>query len=261
MAAHHNSQERHRQAFLAELGRRLRSARERAELTVSELARRTGVSRRHVTEAEAGRANLSVIKLAELALELCVPLRTLCDLELRAHRGANARHSERIALVGLRGAGKSTLGRRLALALEVPFVELDARVEELAGMSLGEIFDLHGEEYFRRLEGEALEEALARGERSVIAAGGSIVTSSKNFARLREACRTVWLKAEPELHFQRVIDQGDRRPMANRPRAMAELEGLLEAREPLYAQCDVTVDTSRASVDELVHRLLRELAA
>ena len=128
-------------------------------------------------------------------------------------------------------------------------------------MSLSEIFDLHGEEYFRRLEAEALEDALSRGERVVIAAGGSIVTSPRNFARLRASCRTVWLKAEPELHFQRVIDQGDRRPMANRPRAMAELEGLLDAREPLYAQCDVAIDTSHASVDELVHRLLRELAA
>jgi XRE family aerobic/anaerobic benzoate catabolism transcriptional regulator len=182
-------------------------------------------------------------------------LRDLCDLPLGAHRG------ERIALVGLRGAGKSTLGRRLALDLEVPFVELDQRVEEIAGMTLSEIFNLHGEEHFHRLEGEALEDVLAHGDRVVIAAGGSIVASPKNFARLRESCRTVWLKAEPSQHFQRVLEQGDRRPMENRPRAMAELESLLKVRAPLYGQCEIAIDTSTRTVEEVVNELVLRLEA
>lgn len=235
-----------RKRILRELGRRLRDARERSGLSVTELALRAGVSRRYVTDAEAGRANLSVIKLSELAGALAVPIRDLVDLPTLARRG------ERIALVGLRGAGKSTVGRRLALELEVPFVELDARVEQIAGMTLAEIFDLHGEEHFHGLEREALEQVLAEGERMVIAAGGSIVASPETFERLRETCRTVWLQAEPHDHFQRVLDQGDRRPMKNRPRAMAELESILAAREPLYARCEIAVETSPRSVDQVV---------
>jgi XRE family aerobic/anaerobic benzoate catabolism transcriptional regulator len=239
--------------FLAELGRRLRDRRAAAGISLSDLARRSGLSRRYVTEAEAGRANVSLIKLAFLARTLDVPLRELCDIPLGAPR------RERVALVGLRGAGKSTIGRRLALRLEAPFVELDQRVEEIAGMTLAEIFALHGEEYFHRLEREALEDVLAHGERVVIAAGGSIVASPANFARLRESCRTVWLKAEPAEHFQRVIDQGDRRPMENRPRAMAELVQLLEEREPLYAQCEIEIATSDSSVEEVVHAIIARL--
>lgn len=232
--------------FLAELGRRLRAARERANLSVSALARKAEVSRRYVTQAEAGQANLSALKLYELAHALAVPLRDLIDIAPPPHRG------ERIALVGLRGAGKSTVGRQLALALEAPFVELDQRASEIAGMTLAEIFQVHGEQHFHRLEAEALEQVLGEGERLVLAAGGSIVASPASFTRLRESCRTVWLKADPHEHFTRVLDQGDRRPMRDRPRAMAELESILAAREPLYAQCDVVVDTSQKSVDDVV---------
>lgn len=253
--AHHNAHFLEHKRFLGELGRRLREARAGAGLSVSDLARRADLSRRYVTEAEAGRANVSLIKLADLARALGVPLRDLCDLPLGAHRG------ERVALVGLRGAGKSTIGRRLALALEVPFVELDQQVEELAGMTLSEIFNLHGEEHFHRLEGEALEEVLAHGDRVVIAAGGSIVASPKNFARLRESCRTVWLGAEPAQHFQRVLEQGDRRPMENRPRAMTELENLLKEREPLYRQCEIAVDTSSSTIDDVMQEVLARLEA
>jgi XRE family transcriptional regulator, aerobic/anaerobic benzoate catabolism transcriptional regulator len=239
--------------FLAELGRRLRERRSASGLSLTDLARRSGLSRRYVTEAEAGRANVSLIKLADLARALGVPLRELCDIPLAAPR------RERVALVGLRGAGKSTIGRRLALRLEVPFVELDQRVEEIAGTTLAEIFNVHGEAYFHRLEGEALEDVLAHGERVVIAAGGSIVASAANFARLRESCRTVWLKAEPAEHFQRVLEQGDRRPMENRPRAMSELQQRLEEREPLYAQCEIEIATSESSVDEVVRAILAKL--
>ena len=244
-----------RQPLLTELGRRLREAREARGLSVSELARRSRTSRRHVTEAEAGRANLSITRLADLADTLDVPLGRLCDL------GRSPRESGRVALVGLRGAGKSTVGRALALRLEVPFVELDRRVEERAGLSLGEIFDLHGARRYRALEAEALEEVLAEGQGQVLAAGGSIVTAPETYARLRDTCTTVWLRAKPEEHFQRVVAQGDGRPMRDRPRALDELRAMLEEREPLYARCATRIDTDHCEVDKLVEELARRLEA
>lgn len=240
------------QALLQQLGQRIRDARQEAGLTVSDLARAAGLSRRHVAEAEAGRANLTILKLAQLAEALHVPLGGLCDLR-------TSPAPERVALVGLRGAGKTTVGRHLALEREVPFIELDQRVEELAGMALAELFDLHGEETYRSLEREALEHVLASSSRSVIAAGGSIVTSPATFARLREACRTVWLTAEPEDHLARVLHQGDGRPMEGRPRAMDELRAILERRSPLYAACDIRVDTSGKEPDEVAREVLRSL--
>jgi XRE family aerobic/anaerobic benzoate catabolism transcriptional regulator len=242
-----------RHPLLEELGRRLREARIRAGFSVSALALEARVSRRYVTDAEAGRANLSVLKLADLARALEVPLRELCDVAVAKRRG------ERVALVGLRGAGKSSVGRALALTLEVPFVELDQRVEHLAGMTLGEIFSLHGEAHFHALEAEALELVLAEGDRAVIAAGGSIVASPASFARLRETCRTVWLKAAPKEHHDRVLAQGDRRPMANRPRAMKELEALLASRAGEYARCEITVETSGKSAEKVVAEVERRL--
>lgn len=242
-----------RKSILADLGRRLREARLRAGLSLTDLAERAGVSRRYATDAEAGRANLSVLKLHDLARAAGIPLGDLLGTPL------GSKNSERVALVGLRGAGKSTVGRALALALEVPLVELDQRVEALAGATLGEIFSLSGEERFHALEREALEAVLREGERMVIATGGSIVASPETFARLRETCRTVWLRAEPEDHYQRVLDQGDRRPMTNHPRAMAELRSILTQREPLYAECEIEVGTSRKSVDAVVAEALAGL--
>src|SRR5687768_387340 len=208
------------QTLLHEFGRRLRASRTLAGLSVSDLARTSGISRRHVTEAEAGRANLSLTKLQALAEALGVRPGELIDFD-----GGDLR-AGRIALLGLRGAGKSSVGRGLALALEVPFVELDQRVEELAGLSLAAIFDLHGVPGFRRLEREALEAVLSEGGRMVIAAGGSLVRAADTFARLRQTCHTVWLRARPEDHYQRVVAQGDVRPMRGRPAAMAELKAL-----------------------------------
>lgn len=239
------------QTLLQELGRRLRAAREAAGLSVTSLAERAGVSRRYVTEAEAGRANLSLIKLAELARALRVPLKELCDLPTERTR------TERIALVGLRGAGKSSVGRALALALEVPFVELDQRIAEIAGLSLGEIFELHGAEGFHRFEAEALERVLAEGERVVIAAGGSIVDAPESYARLLAACRCVWLRASGAEHLRRVRAQGDARPMRGRPRAAEELEELLERRSGDYARCELALDTSGECVEDLA-RAIRE---
>lgn len=241
------------QALLSELGRRLRAARERRGSTLSDLAREAGLSRRYLTDAEAGRANLSVVKLFALCGSLGLRPRDLLDLD-PPRRG-------RVALVGLRGAGKSTIGRKLALALEAPFVELDQRIEELAGLSLAAIFELHGTGGFRRLEAEALEKVLSEGERLVVATGGSIVTSETTFERLLGTCHTVWLKARPEDHYARVLSQGDQRPMRGRPRALEELTALLAAREPQYSRCETVVDTSVTPVDAAVESLARAFAA
>lgn len=233
--------------FLRELGQRLRDQRERCGLSVSDLAGLSGLSRRYLTEAEAGRANLSVLRLLDLSRALGVGLEDLVR--------AAPRPRERIALVGLRGAGKTTLGRQLALHIEAPFVELDERVEALAGATLGEIFALHGEAGYHRFEAEALEAVLREGGRLVLATGGSIVTRPATFERLKRACRTVWLRADPAEHFERVQSQGDPRPMADRPRARAELEALLREREPLYAECERTVDTRDRGIAESLRQL------
>jgi XRE family aerobic/anaerobic benzoate catabolism transcriptional regulator len=142
----------------------------------------------------------------------------------------------------------------------LPFIELDRRVEELAGLSLASIFDLHGAAWYRRLEADALERVLAEGERVVLATGGSIVQSPRTFERLRETCRTVWLRASAEDHYRRVAEQGDQRPMRGRPHAKAELERLLSEREASYARCEMQIDTSHASVDAIAADLSRRFA-
>jgi XRE family aerobic/anaerobic benzoate catabolism transcriptional regulator len=225
-------------AILAEIGRRARAAREEAGLSLTETARRAGLSRRFLTLLEGGEANVSVLRLAALAATLRLPLRELCDVEIS--------HAPplRVALLGLRGAGKSTVGRLLAQRLEVPFFELDALIEERAGMPLRTLFDTYGEGFYREQQLGALEAWLAQHGSGVLATGGSLVMDAAAFARLRATCRTVWLRAAPDEHFQRVVDQGDLRPIAGRSRAMTELKAILAAREPLYAQADRTEETS-----------------
>lgn len=237
--------------LLRAFGARLRAARRQSGQSAVELARRAELSRRFLTEAEAGRANPSLLSLARLAPALGLSLAELVDLPVRAYRGG------RIALVGLRGAGKTSVGRRLAQELEAPFVELDQRVEALSGLDLAGIFALHGEEHFHRLEAEALEAVLSEGDHLVLAAGGSIVAAPASFDRLLRSFRTVWLRATPEEHFQRVIDQGDPRPMQNRPRAMEELRAILDRRRALYERCELAVETSGRTVEEVAREILR----
>jgi XRE family aerobic/anaerobic benzoate catabolism transcriptional regulator len=162
------------------------------------------------------------------------------------------RRSKAIALLGVRGAGKSTVGARLAKRIGARFVEVDQRIEQAAGLRLAEIFELHGEAYYRRLEREVLGQLLGEARAIVLATGGSIVNDTASYGLLRERAATVWLRARAEDHWNRVVQQGDQRPMSKNPHAFAELRALLAAREPLYSAAHHVVDTSGRSVDAVV---------
>lgn len=232
-------------SLLAALGRRARARRMEKGCTLRDVAERSGVSPRYLVQLESGRGNISVRRLADVARALdTTPSALLAE--------GDAPPPRIVALLGLRGAGKTTVGRRLARRQRVPFVELDRRIEQAADLSLSELFSLHGEDYYRRLERETLQQVLAENRPMVLATGGGIVTSPETYALLRGATTTVWLRARPEDHWNRVVRQGDRRPMADHPQAMADLRALLATREPLYAQAAVTVDTADASVDRSV---------
>lgn len=227
------------ESIVRRVGSRVRARRHSLGLTAKELARRSGLSPRFVSQLEGGTANIAIGRLASVALALEVSVASLVEADPAGV----------IALLGLRGAGKTTLGRRLAAASDLPFVELDEAIEEQAGLSLSEIFSLHGEVYYRRLELECLRVLLDEGEPVVLALSGGIVQNAPAFALVRSACTTVWLKASPEDHMGRVLAQGDRRPVANRDDAMGELRSILAARAPLYAQADGAVETSGRTVD------------
>ena len=234
--------------ILADLGRRARAQRLARGWTLREIAERSGVSPRFLVQLEAGQGNISVRRLADVAQALeTTPVALLARLHPTT--------PPIIALLGLRGAGKTTIGRKLAKRRRVPFVELDKRIEQAADLSLGELFTLHGEDYYRRLEREVLQDVLGEGKPMVLATGGGLVASRETFGTLRRSATTVWLRASPEDHWNRVVRQGDRRPMADHPQAMADLRLLLATREPLYALADHTVDTSGATVDTVVDRI------
>lgn len=205
------------------------------------LAHVAGVSERHLANLETGQGNASVMLLRQLALALRT---SIGELVGESTVQADPSRAGRVALVGLRGAGKSTLGRMLADELRVPFVELDRVVERIAGCDVGEIHSLYGPAAFRRYEFRALTETVAEHARAVVAAGGGIVSEEATFDLLRARCFTVWLRATPDEHMRRVIDQGDLRPMAGHAEAMDDLKRILASREAAYARADLTFDTS-----------------
>lgn len=240
--------------ILRALGAKARSLRLQRGWTLREAAERSGLSPRFLVQLESGRGNISIRRLANVARALGTTPAALLAEPPGTLKPA-------IALLGLRGAGKTTVGRRLARRLRIPFVELDRRIEEVAQLSLSEIFSLHGEEYYRRLERDTLEAVIAEGRPMVLATGGGLVRSPDTLALLRRAAITIWLRATPEDHWNRVVRQGDRRPMANHPQAMADLRALLTAREPLYASADHTFDTSGVTIDDVVTAIDKALAA
>lgn len=236
-------------AFLAQLGERVRAWRTDHGVTRKALSLDSGVSERYLAQLEAGQGNISVLLLRKVARAMGVPVEQLVREDAVAPRNG------RVALVGLRGAGKSSLGAALAEALGAPFIELDREVEKEAGARLGEVFAMYGQEAYRRFERRALERVLRQHERAVIATGGSLVTDPGTYQLLREQCWCVWLRATPEEHMARVISQGDMRPFRGRSTALDEVRRLLAERERLYARADAMLDTSaktlRQSTGEL----------
>jgi len=234
---------------LVTLSQRARRLRQQQGMTLRKLADRSGLSLRFLLDVEAGRGNISVRRLADLAAALQT---TIADL-VTAHDDDPA--PKVIALLGLRGAGKTTIGRRLARRLRVRFVELDQQIESRAGLALRDVFTVHGEDYYRQLEREVLVDLLAMGQSMVIAVGGGLVTAPETYALLRRQAITVWLKARPEDYWSRVISQGDRRPIDAHPRAREALRELVSRRDPLYARADVTIDTAHLSVPQAAERV------
>lgn len=271
-------------AFLSFLGRRVRGLRARRGMTRKMMAQEANVSERHLAQLETGEGNVSIVLLRRIASALNVSLAEMFSPEaetrrekmliqrflerLPANRVEDAmRHlarkfgaeekarRQRIALVGLRGAGKSTLGSKLASHLKVPFIELDVEIEKDAGMPLGEIFSLYGQAGFRSMEQRVLERVLQSCERGVISVGGGVVSEKDTYEYLLAHCYTVWVKAQPEEYMARVVAQGDFRVMGGSKQAMEDLRGILEAREPLYRKADFCLDTTGDSADESFGKL------
>ncbi len=278
--------------FLITLGERVRTLRARRGMTRKALAGHARISERHLANLETGQGNASVMLLRQLAQALASTIAELVGEESIASpewsllrqllRGRDedtlqrARHalaellgasapdparSGRIALIGLRGAGKSTLGRMLADELDVPFVELDRVIERLAGCDVREIHSLYGGSAYRRYELRALEEVVAAQTRVVIATAGGVVSEPATFGLLLARCYTVWLRATPEDHMKRVVAQGDLRPMAGNDEAMNDLKRILAGREEFYAKADSTFATSGKSLADAYLELRAALQA
>src|SRR5437879_1302902 len=276
--------------FLLSLGRRVRESRNRRGLTRKQVSQQADVSERHLAQLEAGEGNISVVLLERIAGALQVPMASLFlpqtdepaekrliqrflerlpqhrleDVVFRPMRDFG--HEEkmrrmRIALIGMRGAGKSTLGSMLAKETKNRFVELDGEIEKDTGMPLGEIFSLYGQSGFRAIEKRTLERVLKENERAVISVGGGVVSEKETFDYLLSNCYAVWIKAQPEEHMSRVMAQGDFRPMAANDQAMEDLRHILEVREPLYRKADLVLEASGTSVEESFAKLKAILAA
>lgn len=224
------------QPLLVALAGRVRGLRESAGLSRAALSERSGLSLRFLARIEAGDGNISLLRLVALADAL-----DIAADELLRFTGPD---SGVIALVGLRGAGKSTIGPLLAKRRALPFVEMDALVQKASGLPIDQIFELHGERYYRRVERETLARILGSGRPAVVATAGGVVNEPGSWEMLRRRAIVVWLRARPEEHWRRVLAQGDRRPMAHRPDAMAELRAMLAARERVYSQAHLSVDTN-----------------
>ena len=279
---------RNTDAYLHRLGERVRTLRNQRGMTRKALAQHAKVSERYLAQLEVGKGNCSIVLLRRIARAIGLPVTQLVhdgaepaldlvlltqflerlppDMLVEArklvteHFSSPSEDRRRVALIGLRGGGKSTLGRLLAERLDVPFIELDREIERRSGANLSEIFDMFGQETFRRAEREALDDVLRRHPHFVIATSGSIVTEPGTLELLLASCFTVWVRAEPEEHMKRVMAQGDMRPMANNARAMEDLVSILKSREPLYAKAEAVLATTGKTPEQNLAELLRVIA-
>ena len=273
-------------AFIATVGERVRGARQRKGISRRILSELSGVSQRYLAQLEAGAGNISIALLYKVARALDHRIEWLVGEEdpwgsetaqmadlyrsatseqrqrvmqiLNPGRPAQVRR-QRICLVGLRGAGKSTLGRLVGNALSLPFVELNRDIEEQSGMPVEEVMALYGQEGYRRLERQALERIIATSDALVLAVAGGIVSEPETFALLLRNFHTIWLKASPEEHMQRVRAQGDERPMAGNPKAMEDLKSILTSREALYGRAEAIVNTSGQTLEESSKSILKAI--
>jgi XRE family aerobic/anaerobic benzoate catabolism transcriptional regulator len=270
--------------FLRRFGERIRGERARRGMSRRLLAQHSGISERYLAQLESGKGNVSIVLLRHIASALGLPIVRLVEddppspeqtlvrqflsrlspgqlreayasLTSQFAGASEERRGERIALVGLRGAGKTTLGAALAGERGVPFFELDREVERLSGTALGAMIELYGQQAYRRYELQALQELLSAHPGFIVATGGSLVSETATYELLLRTCFTVWVRTTPEEHMQRVVAQGDLRPMAGSQQAMDDLRRILDERRELYGRADLTLDTTGKSVNESVREL------
>jgi XRE family transcriptional regulator, aerobic/anaerobic benzoate catabolism transcriptional regulator len=269
--------------FLAMLGKRVRWARAKRTLSRQALSEMSGISLRYLAQLESGKGNVSVSLLLKIANALDIDLSDLVAADERSDSSSAGLYhmfnqatlvqrqmalealrivapldlrAGRIALIGLRGAGKSTLGRLAAAEMDLPFLELDQEIESASGMPVNEVFSLYGQDVYRRLERQALEKIAASHDSLILAVAGGIVTDLETYAYCLQNFRTIWLKAPPEEHMARVRKQGDERPMSGNPDAMNDLRRILKSRETQYSKAQAIVDTSGCDVVESLQFLL-----
>ncbi len=285
MSAHTDRREIESDRRLTLLGNRVRTLRTYRGMTRKELARDSGVSERYLAQLEQGQGNISVILLARVAAALRTEpsdllqmrerrtaeeiliadlLRELspdnhkaCLQILTEHFSVPVESRRRIALVGLRGAGKTSQGRLLARRLDMPFVQLGREIEMLAGMSTSEIFSLSGQNGYMRLEEKALMQSLKRYNQCVLETGGSIVMEPKLLSTLLTTCFVVWLHARPDEYMRRLIAQGDVRPMENRADAVSDLSRILSERDEFYSKSHASIDTNGKTIEDCVDELIQ----
>lgn len=274
-------------AFLQTVGERVRNARARRGMSRKILAKDSGVSERYLAQLEGGAGNISILLLRQIAramdlsiteflgdrapltVDQALLLRQVEELTpqqlqelqafIRDRFGVASSIKRHIALIGLRGAGKTTLGQKLAANFGLQFVEMAKEIEAEAGLSLNEIFDLYGQGAYRRFERRALERVTADPAPKVIATGGSLPSEPATYAHLLSQCFTIWLKAQPEEHMGRVVAQGDLRPIAGQSEAMADLKRILAQREALYARADMVFDTAGKNAEQAGSDLIAAL--
>jgi len=273
--------------FVALVGERVRMARARKSISRKVLSELSGVSLRYLAQLESGEGNISIALLKRVADALdhriewlvgeedpwnsdVAAIASLFRTATREQRARvfeildpqqeSAKKARRIALIGLRGAGKSTLGRLSAEALDIPFVELNVEIEQISGMPVTEVMALYGQEGYRRLERETVERVAATHDVLMLAVAGGIVSEPDTFNYLLRYYHTIWLRAKPEEHMARVLEQGDTRPMAGNPGAMEELKAILASREALYARSDAQINTSGRTVEASLEDLLAVIA-